>query len=312
MPKPPRSSRRTAPGTPSDNDDALFLQALGDRVRELRARRGMSRKILARDSKVSERYLAQLEAGAGNISILLLRQIAQALSVPIPTLLETAEPHSAEVALIGQLLRRMPAARLPAVREQITQAFTDSTAERRRRIALVGLRGAGKSTLGKRLGELLLVPFVELDAEIEREAGVPLSELFLLYGQAGYRRYERRALECVLEANERVVIATGGSIVSEPGTYDLLLSTCYTVWLRASPDEHMARVIAQGDMRPFAGNAEARDDLERILAGRTVLYGQADTTVDTTDRTIDESFRALAQAIAEDTSHETCMHEVSP
>ena len=175
--------------------------------------------------------------------------------------------------------------------------FGDAPADRMKRIALIGLRGAGKSTLGAKLAKDLGVPFVELDREIEREAGTSLSEIFLLYGQAGYRRYERRSLEKVLEKHERCVIATGGSIVSEPGTYDLLLSACYTVWLKALPEEHMARVIAQGDTRPMAGNVEAMEDLRRILEGRDMLYGQADVTIDTARRTVDRSLKDLKRAV---------------
>ena len=167
-----------------------------------------------------------------------------------------------------------------------------------KRIALIGLRGAGKSTLGAKLARALGAPFIELDREIEREAGTGLSEIFLLYGQAGYRRYERRCLERVLEKNERAVIATGGSIVSEPGTYELLLSACFTVWLKAEPEEHMARVIAQGDTRPMAGNDQAMEDLRRILDGRAVLYGQADATVDTARKTPEQSLSALRKAVA--------------
>ena len=165
-----------------------------------------------------------------------------------------------------------------------------------RRIALIGLRGAGKSTLGARLARELACAFVELDREVETEAGTSLNEIFLLYGQAGYRRYERRCLEKVLERNDRVVIATGGSIVSEPATYDLLLTTCRTVWLRAAPEEHMARVVAQGDTRPMAGNKEAMDDLRRILDGRATLYGQADAIVDTAGKTIEQSLAELKKA----------------
>jgi XRE family aerobic/anaerobic benzoate catabolism transcriptional regulator len=162
----------------------------------------------------------------------------------------------------------------------------------------VGLRGAGKSTLGEQLARRLGVPFFELDREIEAEAGTSLHEIFLLHGQAGFRRYERRALERVLEANERCVIATGGSLVSEPGTFDLLLSTCLTVWLKAAPEEHMARVAAQGDYRPMAGNREAMEDLRRILAGREKLYAQADVTIDTAGRGAEASLDELARAVA--------------
>lgn len=291
----PRANRRTPTVSVTAHDD--FLRLLGERVREARARRGVSRKILARDSGISERYLAQLESGEGNVSVLLLRQVAQALSVPVADLVREDNGQSVELALILQFLKRLPAARLGVVRERLMEQFGESPAERRRRIALIGLRGAGKSTLGARLAKDLGVAFVELDREIEREAGTSLSEIFLLYGQAGYRRYERRSLEKVLEGHERCVIATGGSIVSEPGTYDLLLSTCYTIWLRAQPEEHMARVVAQGDTRPMAGNAEAMDDLRRILSGRAALYGQADTVVDTAGRSAEQSLRDLKKAL---------------
>jgi XRE family aerobic/anaerobic benzoate catabolism transcriptional regulator len=278
--------------------DRAFLQRLGDRVREARARRGMTRKLLARDSGVSERYLAQLESGRGNVSVLLLRQIAQALNLPVNELVREENGQSVELTLIEQCLKRLPAAKLPAVREWLMREFGAKYGNRESRIALVGLRGAGKSTLGTELARRLGVPFFELDREIEAEAGTSLHEIFLLHGQSGFRRYERRALERILENNERCVIATGGSLVSEPGTYDLLLSTCLTVWLRAAPEEHMARVAAQGDYRPMAGNREAMDDLRRILAGREKLYAQADLTIDTAERTAEASLEELARAVA--------------
>jgi XRE family aerobic/anaerobic benzoate catabolism transcriptional regulator len=282
---------------PADQGDRL-LRLLGERVREARARRGMTRRILARDSGVSERYLAQLETGQGNISVLLLMKIAQSLNVPLAQLLRETETNGREVelTLIEQFLKRLPPHRLAEVRSQLVRDFGSTDTDRLRRIALIGLRGAGKSSLGARLAGELGVAFVELDREIESEAGTSLSEIFLLYGQAGYRRYEGRCLERVLEQNDRAVIATGGSIVSEPGTYDLLLSTCYTVWLRAAPEEHMARVIAQGDTRPMAGNQEAMDDLRRILEGRAALYGQADVIVDTTGKPIEQSLAELKSA----------------
>ena len=275
-----------------------YLAALGDRVREARARRGMSRKLLAGDSGVSERYLAQLEAGQGNISILLLRQIATALDVPLTELLAEESGEAVELTLTTQFLKRLPPQKLAAVRSQLVRDYGSARDERMKRIALIGLRGAGKSTLGAKLSKALGAPFVELDRAIEREAGTGLSEIFLLYGQAGYRRYERRCLERVLERSDRAVIATGGSIVSEPGTYELLLSACFTVWLKAEPEEHMARVIAQGDTRPMAGNAQAMEDLRRILDGRAALYGQADVTVDTAGKTPEQSLSALRKAVA--------------
>ncbi len=293
------SSRRLSPkeaGTVVQIDDAL-LPRLGDRVRETRARRGMTRKILARDSGVSERYLAQLESGQGNASVLVLSQIAQALNLPVADLLRDENDQSVELTLIQQLLKRLPAAKLAKVRAQLVRDYGSAYGARENRIALIGLRGAGKSTLGAALAKHLGVPFVELDHEVEAEAGTSLHEIFLLHGQAGYRRYERRALERTLEKNDRCVIATGGSIVSEPGTYDLLLSACLAVWLRAAPEEHMARVAAQGDYRPMAGNREAMDDLRRILAGREALYAQADVTIDTAGRTVEQSLSGLVRAV---------------
>ena len=278
--------------------EAAFLQTLGERVRDARARRGMTRRILARDSGVSERYLAQLEAGQGNVSVLLLRQIGAALGIPLNELLRDDDNQPVEVTLIQQFLQRLPKQRLARIRAQLMRDFGSPPGDRGKRIALIGLRGAGKSTLGAVLAKKLDVPFVELDRQIEREAGISLSEIFLLYGQQGYRRYERRCLESVIESHERCVIATGGSIVSEPATYDLLLSTCFTVWLKASPEEHMARVVAQGDTRPMAGNAQAMEDLRRILDGRGMLYGQADATVDTGGQTVEQSLKALKKAVS--------------
>ena len=270
---------------------------LAERVRDARAKRGMSRKILARDSQVSERYIAQLEAGKGNISILLLRQIAQALSMPLDSLLQDADERSIDRMLIDQLLNRLAPPQLAAARANLARDFGQAQIARQERIALIGLRGAGKSTLGVRLARELDAPFIELDREVEREAATGLNEIFLLYGQAGYRRYERRALERLIARHERVVIATGGSIVSEPGTFDLLLSNCFTVWLKARPEEHMARVIAQGDMRPIAGNKEAMDDLQRILAGRERLYRQADVAVETGGSSLDQAYARLEQQV---------------
>ena len=292
-------ARDPKPAAPNLNaDDAAFLQKLGERVREARARRGMTRRILARDSGVSERYLAQLEAGQGNVSVLLLRQIGDALGIPLNDLLRDDDNQPVELTLIQQFLQRLPKQRLARIRAQLLRDFGSPPADRCKRIALIGLRGAGKSTLGPALARKLDVPFMELDREIERDAGISLSEIFLLYGQQGYRRYERRCLERVIESHERCVIASGGSIVSEPATYDLLLSTCFTVWLKAAPEEHMARVVAQGDTRPMAGNAQAMEDLRRILEGRGMLYGQADATVDTAGQTVEQSLRALKKAVS--------------
>jgi XRE family transcriptional regulator, aerobic/anaerobic benzoate catabolism transcriptional regulator len=288
----PQKSKLTAAA------DEAFLHALGERVRDARARRGMTRKILARDSGVSERYLAQLESGQGNASVLLLLRVAAALNMSVTEFLQQGAEQPVELALIWQFLQRLPAQKLPLVRSQLLRDYGTAHIERMKRIALIGLRGAGKSTLGSRLAKELEIPFIELDREVEREAGTSLSEIFLLYGQAGYRRYERRCLENVVKNNERAIIATGGSIVSEPGTYDLLLSTCRTVWLKAQPEEHMARVVAQGDTRPMTGNREAMEDLHRILRGRNALYGRADVTIDTAHKSIDQSLQQLRKAVA--------------
>ena len=281
------------------NGEAAYLRLLGDRIREARARRGMTRKILARDSKVSERYLAQFEAGHGNVSIVLLRQIAQAMGLPLVDLVREEPDRPVELTLMIQTLARLSPKELAQARKILAETFGAAVErERRHRIALIGLRGAGKSTLGAMLAKELSVPFIELDREIERESGTSLSEVFDLYGQAAFRRYERRALESVIERHDRAVIATGGSIVSEAATFDLLLSACFTLWLTAAPEEHMARVVAQGDTRPMAGNEEAMEDLRRILAGREALYSKADARVDTAGKTMAQSLRELKKAVA--------------
>ncbi len=282
----------------SEIGDAQYLRRVGERVREARVRRGMTRKLLARDSAVSERYIAQLETGQGNISILLLRQIAQAMNLSADELVRDAPDQPLELTLLIETLRRLKPAELAEARQNLNAMFAGATVRKRAtRIALIGLRGAGKSTLGTLLARDMRVPFIELDREIERGAGASLAEIFDLYGQVAYRRYERRALEAVLESHDRVVIATGGSIVAEAGTYDLLLTACYTIWLIAAPEEHMSRVVAQSDLRPMAGNHEAMADLRRILAGRETLYAKADARVETTGATITASLKRLKAAL---------------
>ncbi len=284
----------TLPDTVSS--DTEFLAALGKRVREHRERRGMARKVLARDADVSERYLAQLEAGAGNFSIVLLRRVAIALGVSLADLLSDEAP-SVERPLIRRLLERLPEHRLEEVVFRLMRDLGSQDSARKQRIALIGLRGAGKSTLGMRLATELHVPFIELDREIEHEAGITLGEVFMLYGQSGYRRLERRCLERVIAAHEHAVVSVGGGIVSEPETYNLLLSNFFTVWLKAAPEEHMARVAAQGDFRPMQDNEEAMEDLRRILTARAPLYAKADAQVDTSGEKPEESLRKLRQAV---------------
>ena len=297
MPAPEPRSASAAEDTAAHADDAEFLVAMGRHVREARERRGMARKVLSQNANVSERYLAQLEAGEGNASVLLLRSVARALGVPVTELLDPHE-SSVEQRLIRRFLERLPGHRLEDVVFRLMRDFGHEEVARKKRIALVGLRGAGKTTLGAALAKDRRCAFVELDREIEREAGIGLSEVFLLYGQAGYRRIERRCLERIIEANAEMVVTVGGGIVSEPETYNLLLLNCLTVWVKASPDEHMARVVAQGDFRPMQGNAEAMEDLTRILEARIPLYRKADLTIDTTGETPAQSLRKLREAVA--------------
>jgi XRE family aerobic/anaerobic benzoate catabolism transcriptional regulator len=247
--------------------EAAYLSRLGDRVRAWRSGHGMTRKALAASSGVSERYLAQLEAGQGNISVLLLRKLARAMGVAVETL----------------------------VRETVDDAAAS------RRIALIGLRGAGKSSLGAKLAASLDVPFIELDHEVELEAGAKLGEVFAMYGQEAFRRFERRALERVLQAHESAVIAAGGSLVTDPDTYRLLLDNCYTVWLKAKPEEHMNRVMAQGDLRPFEGKMRGRstaiDEIRKLLADRDRLYARADATLETSGRSLKSALDELKSKV---------------
>ena len=284
-----------------EHGTSAFLQRLGERVKEERARRGMTRKILARDSGVSERYLAQLESGQGNISIVLLRALARALDVPLESIVgervESRVDSNVEIAQVNAFLQRLAPSDVVEARRMLAERFGADDAEvRRGRIALIGLRGAGKSTLGARLADRRGVPFIELDREVEAASGMTLSEIFDLYGQAGFRRLERQALARVLSLHPRFVLATGGSLVSQPDTFAELLLACFTVWIRAQPAEHMRRVIAQGDLRPMADNAEAMADLERILVGRDALYRKADATIDTADASIDDTLAELVRA----------------
>jgi len=274
-----------------------FLLSLGKRVRELRNRRGLTRKMMAREADVSERHLAQLEAGEGNVSIVLLRRIAAALHVSLAELFAAEAETRHEKILIQRFLERLPAHRVEDAMFRLLREFGEEEAVRRKRIALIGLRGAGKSTLGSRFGEEMNITFIELDGEIEKDTGMPLGEIFSLYGQTGYRAIEKRSLERVLHEQERAILSVGGGVVSEKETYDYLLSNCYTVWIKARPEEHMARVIAQGDLRVIASGSQAMDDLRRILEAREPLYRKADTYLDTSGSSVDESFAKLKAAL---------------
>jgi XRE family transcriptional regulator, aerobic/anaerobic benzoate catabolism transcriptional regulator len=285
----------------SEQEARAILPELGARVRAWRARRGMTRKQLALDSGLSERFLADVESGKGNVSINSLEAAARALNIAVIELLQDA-PRPA-LARVHGLLARLDDTQLDQAYQLLAGDFGLGNEQgREQRIALIGLRGAGKSTLGVQLAAQRGVPFFELDREIEREAGTSMNEILLLHGQAGYRRYERRALfRIVGDHADGVVMTTGGSIVSERETFDLLQSHFYCVWLKASPEEHMSRVVAQGDMRPFetsrGATSEALDDLRRILASREPLYARADAVVDTASRTVKQSFRDLERAV---------------
>jgi XRE family aerobic/anaerobic benzoate catabolism transcriptional regulator len=273
--------------------DVDFLLFLGKRVRLLRNLRGMTRKMVAREADVSERHLAQLEAGEGNVSIVLLRRIAGALNVSLVELFAPEVEEPAGKQMIQRFLERLPNHRLEDVVLRLMRDFRPGEQVRRKRIALIGLRGAGKSTLGSKLAGESQMPFIEMDREIERDTGMPLAEIFALYGQSGYRAIEKRTLERVMNENERAVLSVGGGVVSEKETFDYLLSHCYTVWIKAQPEEHMTRVMAQGDFRAMAGNDHAMEDLRRILEAREPLYRQADMELDTSCSSVEESFSRL-------------------
>ena len=271
---------------PAEDAKNPLLVALGERVRTLRAQRGMTRKAVALAADVSERHLANLEYGIGNASILVLQQVSLALHCSLAELVGDVTTSSPEWLLIRELLEGRSEADLRRARVALGELMGTGAgdAARSRRIALIGLRGAGKSTLGQLLADALDLPFVELSREIEKIAGCSIREIHDLYGANAYRRYERRALEETVQIYAEAVIATPGGIVSDPATFSLLLAHCHTVWLRATPEEHMGRVLAQGDMRPMAGNrgnAEAMNDLRRILESRAAFYSKADEVFDT-------------------------------
>ena len=272
-----------------------FLMALGDRVRNLRSRKGMTRKAVALAADVSERHLANLEYGTGNVSVLVLLQVSHALQCSLAELLGDISTSSPEWLLIRELLSKRTEADLRRARVQLTEMFGESgdATARRTRIALIGLRGAGKTTLGQRLADDLGFTFIELSREIEKFAGCQISEIHNLYGANAYRRYERRALEEAIQIYPEVVIATPGGLVSESANFNLLLTHCTTVWLKASANDHMSRVAAQGDLRPMAASPEAMEDLKRILEGRSAFYSKADLSIDTSAQDADESFKRL-------------------
>jgi XRE family transcriptional regulator, aerobic/anaerobic benzoate catabolism transcriptional regulator len=293
------STGDAAPDRPENEEKNPFLVALGERVRDLRARRGMTRKAVALAADVSERHLANLEYGVGNVSILVLLQVAGALQCPLAELIGDVTTSSPEWLMIRELLERRDETTLHRVRTAIGEMLGTggSNSARSHRVALIGLRGAGKSTLGHMLAEDLGYPFVELSREIEKFAGCSIAEIQALYGVNAYRRYERRALEEAIQIYPEAVIATPGGLVSDAATFNLLLAHCTTVWLRANPEDHMNRVMAQGDLRPMASSREAMEDLKGILAGRAAFYSKAELSVNTSAQPLEPSFQMLRTAV---------------
>lgn len=300
------SRTSTAEVAPSPDDTPVsalqeegFLQQLGQRVRTARGLRGMSRKVLAKVSGISERYIAQLESGQGNVSIVLLRRVAHALATPLDDLIPSPDTPP-DWPLLRDLLRQATPEQIAQAKEVLTGKGGGRPTVRRSgisRIALIGLRGAGKSTLGRVLAERLGWAFVELNKEIEQENGLSVAEIIAFYGQEGFRRMEQAALSRLLARDDPFVLATGGGIVSEPLTFDLILSSCFTVWLRAEPEEHMMRVRRQGDLRPMADDRSAMQELRTILLSREPLYSRASATVDTAGLSIKDASARLIDTV---------------
>ncbi len=280
--------------TTNEFESERLLGVLGERVRTLRAHRQMTRKTLARDSQVSERYLAQLEQGRGNISVILLARVAAALHTDLSDLLRRREKHTAEEVLISDLLRDLSPDRHKAFLQMLSENFSVPV-ESRRRIALVGLRGAGKTTQGQLLADHLDIPFVHLGSEIELLAGMSTSEIFSLSGQTGYKRLEEKALMQTLREYDRCVLETGGSIVTDPQLLNTLLATCFVVWLHAEPEEYMRRLVEQGDVRPMENKDDAMSDLRRILSERNELYARAHASIDTNGKNVEDCVGELMQ-----------------
>jgi len=295
-----RGKTRTGDMTENPDSETGFLEQLGQRVRTMRALHGMSRKVLAKVSGISERYIAQLESGKGNVSIVLLRRVSDAMGAHLEDLIPANEP-APDWPVIRDLVRKATANQIAQAKDILSGQANGASALRRTSfagIALIGLRGAGKSTLGKMLARKIGWSFVELNKEIEAQNGLSVAEIIALYGQEGFRRMEQAALGQLLARKELMVLATGGGIVSEPLTFDLILSSFYTIWLKAEPEEHMARVRGQGDLRPMADDRSAMAELRTILLSREPLYARASAVVDTAGLTVDAAAARLIDAVA--------------
>ncbi|RJF74685.1 helix-turn-helix transcriptional regulator [Rhodopseudomonas palustris] len=296
--------------TPDTNEsDAGFLLELGQRVRTLRGLRGMSRKVLAKVSGISERYIAQLESGKGNVSIMLLRRVSDALATPLEDLLPNGDP-SIDWPVIRDLVRRATPVQIAHAKDVLSGMGRLGAGARRANafhgVALIGLRGAGKSTLGRILADKIGWAFVELNKEIEAQNGLSVAEIIALYGQEGFRRMEQAALTQLLARKELMVLATGGGIVSEAITFDQILSSFYTIWLKAEPEEHMARVRRQGDLRPMADDRAAMQELRTILHSREPLYARAAGVLDTAGLTVDTAAAKLIAMVSPVLCRDAC------
>ncbi len=283
--------------TDTPDPETGFLEELGQRVRTMRALHGMSRKVLAKVSGISERYIAQLEGGKGNVSIVLLRRVSTAMGAHLEDLIPAGEP-APDWPVIRDLLRKATPGQIAQARDILSGHGASAHKMSFSGIALIGLRGAGKSTLGKMLAKRIGWSFVELNKEIEAQNGLSVAEIIALYGQEGFRRMEQAALGQLLARKELMVLATGGGIVSEPLTFDLILQSFYTIWLKAEPEEHMARVRRQGDLRPMADDRSAMAELRTILRSREPLYARANAVVDTAGLSVDAAAARLTDAVA--------------
>jgi XRE family aerobic/anaerobic benzoate catabolism transcriptional regulator len=283
---------KNEPKLGSGLEEDVVLQALGARVRALRTSKGLPRRVLSETSGVSPRYLAQLESGQGNISVLLLSRVARALGQPLDVLLGAPAADAADVA-------NAYASADPSVQASVADLLQlpHLTRNRSRRLCLIGLRGAGKSTLGRAMSKRFGAPFVELNAEIEKQGAMPVSEIIALYGPEGYREIEGRAVVEVAEAYDHVILAVGGGIVSDRHTYRYLRQRFHTIWVKAHPEEHMERVRLQGDMRPMEGNPRAMVQLQGLLNSREAAYTQADATLDTSGKSLGQSEGELAALV---------------
>ena len=268
--------------SPADKAVDALQERVGQRVRNARETKGIPRRILSETSGVSQRYLAQLESGSGNISIALLYRVAEALDLSLESLVSDTEPTLKSEPNIGELYENAS----EDIQAKVMQLLSPPHVQKARakRVCLIGLRGAGKTTLGQKVSHRLDIPFVELNTVIEELGGMAISEVMELYGQEGYRRLEAQALQHIIDTRESLILAVAGGIVAEPETYTTLLNHFHTVWVRTTPEEHMTRVRAQGDTRPMAGNPEAMEQLKRILSAREGEYARAAAQLDTSDR----------------------------